>query len=329
MKLLSGSRFDGEELVMLGAKAVMSFRIAVLGTVTIGLLFACSDRRFDNPVDPDAKIPTFSVSGSFPAPCRNPTGICWDGERLWLADGDSGVLYEIDPADGDVIGNLSPAVDSAAGLAADQTQLWLVDESNELVCAFDPVSGRRNRCISPERTRAWGVEVLGMRLVVTEPDRNLLTELTKDTGAFVQQYPAPGALPMGLAYDGQSLWIVCRGDLVIYRTDPESGEVVAKGDTPGLDPRDITWDGRYLWHSDGAGKVYKLTPGPRAATDYHGPALNRSTTVPVRDQRHREFIDTLSRYPFQQLKLHLTVEPGIDSDPFERQRCGSMVGPFQ
>jgi hypothetical protein len=61
-----------------------------------------------------------------PAPGTNPTGLAWDGEVLWSADGQTGLLYK-HGLDLRVIETMKSIVPSPTGLAWDGDKtLWIV-----------------------------------------------------------------------------------------------------------------------------------------------------------------------------------------------------------
>src|SRR6056297_2891625 len=58
-----------------------------------------------------------SVVQTIDAPDTGVTGLAWGSGILWAADGGTGWVYEIDPADGTVLGSFYCNVGTASGLA--------------------------------------------------------------------------------------------------------------------------------------------------------------------------------------------------------------------
>lgn len=58
-----------------------------------------------------------SVVQTIDAPDTGVTGLAWGSGSLWAADGGTGWVYEIDPADGTVLGSFYCNVGTASGLA--------------------------------------------------------------------------------------------------------------------------------------------------------------------------------------------------------------------
>ncbi len=68
-------------------------------------------------------------------------------------------------------------------------------------------------------------------------------------GTIIAQFPAPGPAPVGLAFDGEGLWISDRKDRKIFRVDPNGGHVLFSiafdGELSGCG-----WDGKHVWQAD-------------------------------------------------------------------------------
>lgn len=68
-------------------------------------------------------------------------------------------------------------------------------------------------------------------------------------GEVLATIKAPGSQPLGLTFDGESLWCADRKDRKIYKLNPETGQVTFTiafdGDLTGT-----AWDGEYIWQAD-------------------------------------------------------------------------------
>lgn len=72
---------------------------------------------------------------------------------------------------------------------------------------------------------------------------------------------APGPGPIGLAWDGQALWVADTLDLKLYKIDPQRGTVLASLPSPTEIPDGLAWDGKNLWLVDGMeGKLLQMDP---------------------------------------------------------------------
>ena len=68
-------------------------------------------------------------------------------------------------------------------------------------------------------------------------------------GKILATFTAPGPSPMGLAFDGEAMWVSDRKDRKIFRVDPKDGHVLFSiafdGDLGGCG-----WDGKCVWQAD-------------------------------------------------------------------------------
>jgi PKD repeat protein len=91
-----------------------------------------------------------------------------------------------------------------------------------------------------------------------------LTVLASVVSAVRKSVPAPGKSPLGIAYDGNALWVVDSLDLEtykLYRVDPQSGSVLKSFEAPTIAPDALAWDGGRLWLVDGAeSKLLQIDP---------------------------------------------------------------------
>ena len=90
------------------------------------------------------------------------------------------------------------------------------------------------------------------------------------TGDVLHSFSTPGSCPMGLAYDGEYLWIADRKADSLYQIEQSGGRVIKGFPAPGFFPTGITWDGEHLWVADidfrntsteyHTGKIYRICP---------------------------------------------------------------------
>ncbi|MEJ2368205.1 MAG: transglutaminase domain-containing protein [Acidobacteriota bacterium] len=81
-------------------------------------------------------------------------------------------------------------------------------------------------------------------------------------GAVIRSINTGLTAPVGLAWDGQKLWVADAHTAKLYSIDPSTGKTEFRLETPGYAPMGLTWDGRLLWMVDGADKTaYAVSPG--------------------------------------------------------------------
>ena len=73
-------------------------------------------------------------------------------------------------------------------------------------------------------------------------------------GTILSHFPAPGPAPLGLAWDGECLWVSDRKERKIFRADPKDGHVLFSiafdGELGGCG-----WDGKAVWQADQASRT--------------------------------------------------------------------------
>ncbi len=83
-------------------------------------------------------------------------------------------------------------------------------------------------------------------------------------GEVLLNIPSPESNPLGMTYDGSSLWVIDRLTDRIYRVNPVDGAVTDSLPTPRFDPTGLAWDGRLLWCVDGDERAtYAINPATK------------------------------------------------------------------
>jgi streptogramin lyase len=89
-------------------------------------------------IDPD----TCNVERSFPTPGHAPSGLCWDGNYVWITDRDSRRIDRLDTATGEVLRSVLAPAFTPYGLAHDGEHLWVTDSGTGRLYRL---SGHRHR----------------------------------------------------------------------------------------------------------------------------------------------------------------------------------------
>jgi sugar lactone lactonase YvrE len=179
------------------------------------------------------------------APGPQPEGLASDGVDLWVADYQSGLLYEMETGTGTVLRTFEAPGPRPEGLAWDGSHLWCADWDSRRV----------------------------YRLAVGE------STLTVDRELPVPA-PAENGHPVGLAWDGSALWLTTWQPFYLLRLDPVTGTVLRSRNlqdapplypprVPGsLAPEDLAWYGGQLWITDWyTWKIYRVDPESLLVTE--------------------------------------------------------------
>jgi glutamine cyclotransferase len=182
---------------------------------------------------------------SFPSSFPSPDGLAWDGAFLWATDCSYSRIDKVDPATGAVVGSIDVAGVSSDELAWDGTAMWVSDHTKT-----------------------------EMPSMPAPPPR--IYRVDTATAAVLSFFDAPSdnKYPMGLAWDGKSVWNVDPWDGAIYELDPATGAIKRSLPSPAPGACGLTWDGACLWLTDAqtdglvyhidatSGEVIRKFPGP-------------------------------------------------------------------
>ncbi len=153
-----------------------------------------------------------NVLSSFYSPDWFPNGLAWDGNYLWLLGGHYDTFYKINTG-GSVISSFTPSEPggfNGDGAAFDGTNLW------------------------------------GMFLESTASPGEVYEYTT--SGTYVSSFMCPEIYHFGMTWDGNNLWVSCRGSQVIYEMSKE-GIVLSSFSIPHTNPGDMAWNGTHLFYT--------------------------------------------------------------------------------
>jgi len=229
----------------------------------------------DNPLAFCDNNPGYCV-GNFQAPDDDTKGLAWDGTNLWVCEGAHAfsVIFKMDVETGECLDYFFSPGPNPQGLAWDGNYLWNLDQTDHKIYKIDPSTKTVVDFIptptdNPEdfyTGLAWDGEdfwVAGYRVErnnetylyeVTNSAiyKMSLTATTSLTGTATVSLTIPleeeYKMPLGLAHDGDNLWISTYNSTQIWRMDPDTGEIADTGKpAPNTGTYGMTWDGLYLW----------------------------------------------------------------------------------
>ncbi len=269
------------------------------------------------------------VISDIPSP-SSPFGLTWDGTYLWVGTY-GGDLYQVDPANGDVIMSMASPGTVASGLAWDWHALWVSDRDDDVIRRVDPVTGETLATLTAPESWPGGLGWDGWELWHSNYySPSHIYYLDHETGDVLFDFPAPQDRGMGIAWDGISLWNADWNNDVIHELDPVTGDVINSFAPPDDSPHDLAYDGHYLWVNIGGGanRIYQIEPGnkvvsialtPESATvpaggvlSVNGSLLNHTGTAQTFTFHVDVYLPNGNPYPGNPLfgPFQLTMQPG-------------------
>lgn len=187
---------------------------------------------------------------SIATPGSCPTGLAFDGKRLWLADRLSDSLYAVDPASGKTVEALPAPGYIPRGLAWDGKHLWCIDGEDNRIYCIDVKTGVTVKSLEAPATRPQGLAWDGEYLWMSDDREDKIAQISVEDGTTIVEFKSPSGSPQGLAWDGEYLWCADRIEDRIYMVETKYGEVLLSIDAPGLHARGLAWEGDNLWNAD-------------------------------------------------------------------------------
>ena len=90
-------------------------------------LYSCGDAEDGSSILYQIQIDPLEVAEAFDAPGHNPSGMCFDGQFVWISDRDSGRIDRFDPEAGAITRSAVTPGFSPFGLAWDGRNTWVTD----------------------------------------------------------------------------------------------------------------------------------------------------------------------------------------------------------
>lgn len=215
---------------------------------------------------------SFAYSGekikSIKTPGINPTGLCFDGKNLWIADRGTDKIYCINHENGKVIKEIESPAYWPMGMAWDGKYLWnadyrgRTDKSEDLdgmIYKIDPKNGTILKTLHAPSKSPKGLTWDGKYLWCVDDRTNKVIQFNPSDGTTIKSFKAPAKDPKGITFDGKYLWISDRETDEIYMVDPKTGYVIVIIDAPGNYVHGLGYNNNSLWAVDYEDdKIYQL-----------------------------------------------------------------------
>lgn len=158
------------------------------------------------------------------ADAEYPTAVAWDAQnrQLFVLDGNSNKIYRIDPGDGSVVRALELAEGVPLGMAWGDGALWVSDFDAAKIYRVNPDDGQVLQTLIVGLPGAallsvgWGDGALW----VYDGNHDMIYKIDSTSGQKLAELVPPGPMTVGLAWDGENLWVADAQDLKLYKVRP-------------------------------------------------------------------------------------------------------------
>lgn len=218
------------------------------------LLGGCSDRLFDNPLDPDAELRAYEILSTIQAAVA-PLDLTFSGDALWAVDAQSRVVA-LNYNSGALVRELT-APQPAAGIAFDGSDLWLSVRDEPRLLQVNIINGAQVRALNLPRGRLGPLDYANGRLYVCDFQTNSILVVDPENGAIENSVPQPGFAINGVCLDGLHLWTIDATQVKLFRLTA-GGALVSQYQPPSRHASGLAFAGGVFWCGDGTGKIFKL-----------------------------------------------------------------------
>lgn len=211
---------------------------------------------------------TGEIKKEIKTPGKYPTGLCFDGKSLWVADRGTDKLYKINPETGKVLKTLESPAYWPMGLAFDGKYLWNADyrgrtdkseDADGMIFQIDPKDGTILRTLQAPSKNPKGLTYDGKYLWCVDDRKDKVIQFSTEDGTTINSFKSPFKDPKGITFDGKYLWISDRESDEIFMVDPKTGYVIIIADAPGNYVHGLAVSGKKLWTVDYEDdKIYEL-----------------------------------------------------------------------
>ncbi|MCX5686579.1 MAG: YbhB/YbcL family Raf kinase inhibitor-like protein [Candidatus Omnitrophica bacterium] len=213
------------------------------------------------------------VIKTIPLPRWYHEGLFYDGNNIWVCNGQKGKIWVVDPVKGSVVSEITPVAAFTEGIARSADGRYFVTdwvEKKLYRVKIDNGKMAPQSDISFEPAHPAGVAFAGKRLFVITWQRGLGTKfniLEVDDAMFIVEKIRINDIqePCQMAWDGHNLWITSWFYRCVYKVDMDRLKIVGQFSSPVAKATGIAWDGKYLWMTGTYADLYQLEVQPKEA----------------------------------------------------------------
>lgn len=193
-------------------------------------------------------------------------GLLFDGEAIWVANGDGGKIWIVDITSGAIRTMIEPISNFVEALTRSGDGAYYTTEWFDKKIYTARVNGNRleaENASSVAPNFPAGVVWTGKQLYVITWQRGMgtkfyLLEMDKDMNLVRKVSIDRIQEPSQLAWDGKNLWITSWYDSMVYKIDIDKLEIAGAFRFPEPKATGIAWDGKYMWLVGTDSDLYQL-----------------------------------------------------------------------
>ena len=201
-----------------------------------------------------------------PLPRGYHEGLFWDGENIWVNNGEKINTWVVDPDTGKVLSEIIPPGTFSEGITmADDGSFWTTDWDEKKLYRVKIEAGKMEveYDISLEPAYPTGVVWTGKKLYVLTWERGLgtkyyLMQLSDKERMSRKMRIKRIHEPSQLAWDGKHLWVTSWFSQLIYKIDVDTFRALGSFKSPVSDTTGIAWDGKYFWITGTRSDLYQV-----------------------------------------------------------------------
>lgn len=197
-------------------------------------------------------------------------GLYYDGNSIWLCNGEGGNTWVIDTVSGKVLYEITPVAGFTEAITARGDGAYYTTEWDEMKVYRVRLDGKKlvpEACVSVAPAHpagaiwtgeklyvvTWTRGIMGTRFCVLEMDRDM--SIVKSVPVWSPQEPDH------LAWDGAHLWMSSWYDRKVYKIDAKTWEILGYFCSPADKTTGIAWDGTHLWLTGTYGNLFQMQIG--------------------------------------------------------------------
>lgn len=215
---------------------------------------------------PDHRPLSAKVVRKIPLPKGYHEGLFYDGEAIWVTNGDGGKIWVVDIVSGAVSAIIEPISNFAEALTKSGDETYYATEWYDQNIYRARVAGNRleaDQAVSVAPGHPAGAVWTGKSLYVITWLRGFgtkffLLEMDRDMKVLRKISIDRIQEPSQLAWDGKYLWITGWYNSIVYKIDIDKLEIIGEFRSPAPKATGIAWDGKSMWLVGTYSDLYQL-----------------------------------------------------------------------